>query len=264
MNDPHVNALFYRVITANDVDYDKAPPLSEETGDFLFTITGDIAQFRMKSHFATEEEAKICVDKFLQTWSIFIGLKDYSPDEITFVFKNAEIVDRSPPRKDSQSESLSVCLSETIHVSTSVSTHLSRAKFPSLPEEFAVSPDVETTYLRYKMYRQNRDSFLSMAYMCLTMIEASAGRNRKDAAKKYYINLDVLNKLGELASTRGSKLEARKAPKKTAYTPLTQNEKTWLERVIKRIILRLGEYAFDPNLKLQTITMNDFPRLDLI
>lgn len=261
MNDPHVNALFYRVIAADDVDYDKAPPLSGETDDFVVTITSDAAEFRMKSHFATEEEAKKIVDQFLQTWSIFMGVQEYSPDEITFRFKNAEIVDRSPPTKDTQSKFLSVCLSETIHVSMTVSTHLSRATFPSLPEKFVASPDVETMYLRYKMYRQNREALLSMAYWFLTNIEASGGGTRKIAAEKYYIDLDVLRKIGQLTSTRGSKLEARKAPKKTSCTPLTQNEKVWLEKVIKRITFRLGECAFDPQRKLQTITMNDFPSL---
>jgi len=262
MNDPHVNALFYRLITAEDVDYDKAPPLSGDTNDFMYTITRDSAQFTMKSHFATEEEAKKVVDSFLQAWSISIGL-DYTPDEIVFRFERSEIIDRCPPRKESKCKSLSASVSETIHVSDSVSGHLSKGRFPPPPNNFTISPDVETMYLRYKAYRQNRESLLSMAYMCLTMIVASAGGKRKDAAKKYYIEFNVLNKLGELTSTRGSESEARKVNKKIAFTPLSQNEKIWIEKVIKRIIIRFGEYAFEDEQKFQTITMNDFPKLDL-
>lgn len=261
MNDPHVNALIYKVIAANDVDYDKAMPFSEECADFTLSIDSQKAAFRMKGHFATEEEARKLVDNFLQKWSIFssIGL-EYSPDEIKFDFKSAEIIDRNPPKKPCNSESLNVCVSSSIHVSE----HLSRSKFPSLPQNFAVSTDVETMYLRYKAYRENREPLTSMANMCLTVLEVSAGskQSRKKAAQKYFIHFDVLKKLGELVSERGSKLEARKMPKSGTLIPLTQKEKSWIEEVIKKIIFRVGERAFDQQKQLPQITMNDFIGLD--
>jgi len=262
MNDPHVNALIYKVIAAKDVDYDKAMPFSEECADFTLSIDSQKAAFRMKRHFANEEEARKLVDNFLQTWSIFssIGL-EYSPDEIKFDFKSAEIIDRNPPKKTCNSKSLNVCVSSSIHVSCSVSTHLSRGKFPSLHQNFAVTPDVETMYLRYKAYRENRETLTAMANMCRTVLEESAG-GRKGASLKYFVNLNVIRKLGDLVSTRGSELEARKMPKSGTFTPLTQKEKSWIEAVIKKIILRVGEHAFDPQKQLPQITMNDFIGLD--
>ena len=260
MNDPHVNALSYRVITAKDVDYDKAPPLSGETDDFAFTITGNTINFEMKSHFAVEEEAKKVVDEFLQSWSISIGL-ECAPDEIIFCFENAEVIDRCP--QEQMVESLFLASPLALVASLAPCTvHISKTKFPPPPENFIVSPDVKTMYIRYKMYRENRETLLNMAYWFLTMVVASAGGSRKDAAKKYYIDFDVLNKLGEFSSTKGNVLEARKVSKKHTSIPLTPNEITWIEKVIKRIIFRVGEYAFDPQLKLQKITMNDFPNLD--
>jgi len=264
MNDPHVNALIYRVITAKNVDYDKAMPFSEERTDFTLSIDGQKAAFRMKRHLATEEEARKLVDNFLQAWSISIGLK-HTPDEIKFVFESVEIIDRNPPKETCNSKSLTMCISGSMHASAScsasVSIHTSKSKFPSLPQNFAVIIDVETMYLRYKAYRENRESLTSMAYMCLTILEASTG-GRRYASQKYFIHLDVLRKLGVLVSEWGSELEARKMPKSGTFTPLTQKEKSWIEEVIRKIIFRVGEQAFDPQKQLPQITMNDFIGLD--
>ncbi len=261
MNDPHVDTLIYRVITDKDVDYDKAEPFSAECADFILSIDGQKALFKMKRHFAIEEKAKEVVDKFLQGWSVSLGL-NYAPEELIFRFENAEIIDRNPPKNTCDSKLLNVCVSSTIHVSSSVSAsiHISRSKFPPLPENFAVSPDVETMYLRYKIYREKKELLTSMAYMCLTILEAIAG-DRTMAAQKYFISKEVLDKLGNLVSTRGSKLEARKMPKKGTLVPLKPKEEKWIEEVIKRIIYRVGEHAFDPKKKLPKITMSDFPSL---
>jgi hypothetical protein len=43
--------------------------------------------------------------------------------------------------------------------------------------------------------------------------------------------------------------------------PLKPNEKTWIEKVIKAIILRVGEYAYDPDAKFKKITMSEFPNI---
>ena len=265
MNDPHVNALIYKVTTAKDVDYDKAMPFSEECADFTLSIDGQKAAFKMKRHFATEEEARKLVDNFLQRWSISIGL-EYTPDEIKFVFESAEVIDRNPPKETCNSKSRIVRVSALALASSiaSASVHISSSKFPSLPQNFAVTTDVETMYFRYKAYRENRETLTSMAYMCLTILEASAGSRcrRKNASQKYFIRFDVLDKLGELVSERGSKSEARKMPNGRTFTPLTQNEKVWIEKAIKKIILRVGEQALDPQKQLPEITMNDFIGLD--
>jgi len=35
-------------------------------------------------------------------------------------------------------------------------------------------------------------------------------------------------------------------------------EREWTESVIKKLILRVGQYGFDPNAKLPQINMSDF------
>ena len=47
-----------------------------------------------------------------------------------------------------------------------------------------------------------------MAYFCLTILQGSG--DRKKAAKKYGIKLEVLNKIAQLSSERGGQ-QARKA-----------------------------------------------------
>jgi hypothetical protein len=40
---------------------------------------------------------------------------------------------------------------------------------------------------------------------------------------------------------------------------LKPEEREWIKTVIKTLILRVGEYAFNPIAKLTQITMSDFP-----
>lgn len=255
MNDPHVVSLLYKVTFGKDVDYDKAPPLKEETEYFVCTIDREKAFFEMKTHFPKEEEAKKIADDFLKTCTIYWGLQNYL-NEITFLYKTAGIVDRKPD----QSKTLRICVSDTIHMSCEAEFHISRAKFPPAPHDFVVSPDVEVIYTRFRGYLENREPLTSMAYMCLTVLETSGGA-RKTAAKKYQIDYKVLSKWGELVSERGSEMEARKATKNKVFTPLTDKEREWLVALIKKAIIRLGNYAYDPSQSFAKITFSSLPNL---
>jgi hypothetical protein len=266
MNDPHVDVLYYAIQPAEGVDYDRAPELSGQTDDFEYTLTTGGARFRMKKHFATEDDAKKVVDQFLQAWSIYASMNSAS-DEMTFHFTSAEIIDRQPASKEEQSDSISVVVTGSIRCSSHISVSLShlRGRFPSPPQRFVVPPDVETMYVRYQAYRQKRETLLSMAYMCLTVLEASTGpsvKNRREmTGKKYFIDKRVLGTLGRLVSEKGDVSEVRKMPETGSLTPLTENEKQWIEEVLKKMILRAGEYGYDPTSSLPLITMNDFPTL---
>jgi len=43
--------------------------------------------------------------------------------------------------------------------------------------------------------------------------------------------------------------------------PLTPPEKAWVEAVVRTLIQRVGEYAYDPTAKAPQITMADFPSI---
>jgi hypothetical protein len=240
MNDPHVEKLHYKVVPGEDADYKAAPVLEEETDNFVMTLDGKTAVFVMNKHFATEQEAREVIEDYLSKWAVLIGL-EHGPDELNLVFEKSDIIDRSPAPKKNGDVTIQ-CKSAIMAVSALKATlHISHAEYPSLPRNFSRSVDVETMYIRYKAYRQGREPLTTTANVCRTLLEASAG-NRRKAASKYNIGIKVLSKLGLLCD-RGSIEEARKAPKKGPFVPLTSEEKEWIEQVVKAIIRRVGEWA---------------------
>jgi len=257
MNDPHVNALHYRVVVGKDVDYDNAAPLYETNEDFEFSLDGKTAIFKMKEHYSTDNEAKAVVEQYLRAWDILIGIEQ-DPGDFKLVFDYPDIIDRSPDTNDRNV--INVRGSAHIAVSAHASLHVSRGKYPFFPKNFSASPDAETMYLRYKAYRQNRETLTSMAYMSLTILQTGAG-SRKEASRQYNIEYAVLDTLGKFASIKGDPAEARKFPKNGIFKPLCPKEKEWIVSVIKALIRRVGEYAHDPREKLKQLSMSDFPDL---
>jgi hypothetical protein len=270
MNDPHVNVLRYELIPGKDIDYEKAPLLTEENHDFTFTITPKTAIFRMKMHVATEKEARAITGKYLEAYRIFVGLK-LSPDEIMFNYTGAEIIDRNPHNeKRDANVPMHYVMEEAIDMKCEVNFHICRGNFIPSPKNFAVSPDVKTMFSRWKGYCQGEEKLLSMANFCLTVLETSAVRQSKKekkrtaASRQYHIEFKVLDNLGQWSAKKGTEAEARKAPENNqrGFVPLTNNEEVWIKEVIKRMIMRVGEYAFDPNQQFQEITLAYFPPLN--
>jgi len=259
MNDPHVKALHYRVIVGENVDYNNVPPVSESTDEFELSIDGKTAIFEIKKHYSTVDEAKAIVNEYLRAWDILIGL-EHDPDDLRLVFDHADIIDRLPQKTEENVVNLQAHVSGHVTVSGNVTLHVSRRRYPSFPKNFIASLDAETTYLRYKAYRQNREKLTSMAYMCLTILEASAG-DRKKVAKQYCVDYSVLDTLGKLCSTKGDSTEARKFPRNGIFTPLSQKEKEWIVSVIRMLIRREGEYAHSPRAKFKQLTVKDFPSI---
>ena len=112
-------------------------------------------------------------------------------------------------------------------------------------------------YDRFQGYRLGREPLTSMVYFCVTVLEGPPRKKRREtAAKKYGIQLEVLNKLGELSSERGGQ-QARKALGKD--NDLTAQESRFLEEVIKAIIRRAAEKAHAPDSDLPEISLSDLP-----
>jgi len=256
MNGSHVERLFYQVIIPEDVDYGNAPPLSGETDNFKLHLSKDKLLVEMKTHCASEGEARGIVDDYLKGWEVTAGLL-HGPGSLTFKFSNSIILDRPPDNENIRNSELNPSLSEVIMLSENAQVHVAHAEFPALPQRFRLSPEAEMMYLRYKLYREGRESLLGMAYWCLTVIEYSA-RGRTEAADQYRVDLKVLRRLGELCGNRGGINEARKLNGQAGVTPLKPEEREWIKTVIKTLILRVGEYAFNPIAKLTQITMSDF------
>jgi hypothetical protein len=256
MNDPHVKTLCYKVLTGKDVDYKNAPILNENTPEFELSLSNEEAIFTMKQHYSSADEAKAVVEPYLRAWDILIGLV-HGPDDLQLMFDHADIIDRAPTPN-----TINLQAHVSVHSKTSdeVQLHVSRGKFPPFPKNFISSLDVDLMYLRYKFYCEGREPLTSMAYMCLTVFQASAG-GRKEAADMYCIDYDILDIIGRLTSTKGGPEEARKCNKHDRFDHLLPEEKEWIVSVVKTLICRAGEYAYDNKTKLKQISIKDFQKL---
>ena len=260
MNDPHVDALHYHVVVGENVDFRNTPGISASTDKFDVRLEAGSTIFKMKKHYGSIEEARAVTDSFINAWNVLIGL-EIGPGELKLVFDKADVIDRMPqPITDPHRVNLEVHVVEHVHTMDSVTLHISRGKYPAFPTEFRVSPDVESMYLRYTAYRQGRETLLSMAYMCLTILEASA-RGRRNTAALYKIDQRVLSTLGRLTSTKGDVTEARKYPTNGHYRQINSKEREWIVSVVKAIILRVGQYAYDSKTISTPLSVSGFPDL---
>ena len=256
MRDPHVVSLKYHLETSPENIFYNPQPIEQETDQFSLRLADDILVLQMKEHYSSDYAAKIAVADYLHSWEIDMALQ-LRLQRVRFVFQGAEVIDRNPlPPEESQG----LDTSRNIYFATSASASLkvTCSKYPALPQNFVVTPDVETLWGRYEGYLNKREPLLSMAYFCLTVIEGSAG-SRKDAGKKYSIDQAVLGKLGELSSTRGNVNTARKYGANTNQQDLTQNEVEWIKACIEAIIRRMAEQS-SPN-QQSKLTMADLPKL---
>lgn len=228
MNDPHVETLTYVLYQDDTIEY-AAPALTFSTAVFTGELSGTSLIIRPLHHFASPEDVRPVIEPFLAAWRIDAGLK-HGRDDFRFSFASANVVDRNPTPGTN-----SVHLSATIGARGDVHLKVSRKEYPSPPVGFQVTPEVEVLWDRFNAYLAQREPLLSMAYFCLTLLERG---DRKAAAKHYNIDFPLLNKLGEITSTRGDNHTARKA---TATKRLSPQERTWIEEAIKAIIRHIAE-----------------------
>ena len=255
MNDPHVVALFYTVEHGQSVDYREAKPCDDEKENFSVRIEDKKVCFTLKAHYATEEEALEAVREYIERWEFAAGL-ERGPDKFKLVYQDARIVDRRPPpKRDGFAEVSGTFRSPGGRFRASIS---SLSQYPKPPSAgLTITPDVQSIYDRFMGYRLGREPLPSMAYFCLTMLEAAAG-NRPAAARKYGIALKVLSKIGRLCDEKGGS-QARKG--KGVEDEFTPQEKRFLEKAMVVMIRRAAEVAHDPDKSRDRIKLSDLPDL---
>lgn len=258
MRDPHVSVLRYQVVIGESVRFDSPPPLEQETEAYRLRLAPDVLTVEMKGHHPSIEMARRLVEPDLRAWEIDTGLR-FGPGAMSFIYQSADVVDRNPESAAPDRE-INILATNRVFVVDAATARLVQHQYPAPPSGFVVSPDVETTWRRYEGYLAGREPLASMAYMCLTVLEVSAG-SRKDAGKLYGVDMKVLNKLGDLTSNVGDQQTARKVPRGGSLRPHTPAEIAWVKAVIERLIRRVGEYTFDPNSARATLGMVDFPNL---
>jgi hypothetical protein len=266
MSDPHVVALYYKVLIHPGLDFAEAQPLPLSEPDFDVLLNVDGAQFTMRRHFATEQDALEVVRQYVGDWNIWTGL-ELLPDRFRLEYSHCEIVDRSPTP--------GVHALHAINLTTGSpepgrpSPRVPRNRFPRPPTNFQASRDVNAMYSQYRAHKEGGMPLAHTAYFLLTVLEQGIEppnqskpykptKKRSAAAEKFVIILEVLQKIGELTTTRGGE-SARKVG--GLHSELTLKEKVWLEEAMKMMIRRAGEVAANPNGPHEQITMDHLPRL---
>ena len=256
MNDPHVEALIYRVEHGPTVNYERAEPLELVEQHFTVRIAANTATFTMKTHFTNAGDALAVIAPFVHAWELRVGL-ERGPDEFRLVYDRPEIIDRNPSPGSIRGNGVLAASKAAVLAGGVLTTH--PASYPQPPMALSINPDVEVMYFRYMLYRQGRDLLGNMANFCLNVLEWSAkGHQRSAASKDYHVHLDVLNKLGALTAEKGGR-EARKA--KGIGKDFTSQEQHWIDATIKAIIRRAAKVAYDPRQPLNQITLADLPDL---
>ena len=257
MNDPHVVSLKYRVKSENPISFNRPPAVSASAVSYDLTLVDDVLTVTLKEHHPTVASAMERVGDYLRAWEIQAGL-EAGFAYFKFEYQDAIVIDRNPPPPGSSIGHGAVVLA-SFSVSGTATCHLEKATYPDPPSRFVATTTVGHLWNRYQMYLDGRDLLTTMGYFCLSTMQNDAG-GRKKVPAKFNIHEDVLTKLGTLTSEVGDEATARKFDQRSTKRAHTPSEQAWVEAAVKRIIRRLGEYAYDPAASLPMITMTELPQ----
>lgn len=254
MNDPHVVAVQYELAFEIDVQYEPPESLVTYPGaDFDVQLESRRVRFIPKSHFADRESARAASDQVARAWEVSIGL-EVETLGARLRYEKTEVIDRNPTPGFIEVHAEGIACSTAFGTLT-VTRSLDRYPQPPDPT-FKLTPDADFIWQRYRMFKEGREPLLSMAYFVLTAVESPAG-GRKRAASALNVDEYILQKLGELSSTRGDSLSARKHA--NSSVPLQPNEQAWLQRAIEKLIIQVGRSNSGP--PGQRLTIGDLPPL---
>jgi hypothetical protein len=269
MNDPHVERLIYRlkVNPSHQLIFENPPPLFQEYDAFTIRLENENLTVEMKEHFPTVESAKKKVEEFLRDWLNYARF-DFEWDLLYFKYESAEVIDRNPPPTLPGQCTFdgNVVAPMPTCKATFTTGPIKVSQYPAPPTRFRASPDLETMWFRYQQHLHDKETYQSLGYFCLSLMQWSTGvgKGARDAASRIYnIDRGVLDKLGELTSERGTQRDARKLDSGSTLVPLTDVESRWIRETVKMLIRRKGEYDFEPatGTSLKRITMTHLPKL---
>ena len=256
MNDPHVEALHYRLVADGTTTFAaNTPPVDYADETLTARLEAGQLTVRPKEHHASESEALAVVGPFVRAWEISSALT-YERPEIRFEYERAEVVDRSPPPPGDHTVYASA--GEVFLVGMSATLSVERVHYPAPPADFVHDANVDTLYHRWVGYLDGSEPLPTMANFCLTVLQHAAG-GRTAAAAHFGISGKVLATVGRLATERGDALTARKMT--SNLQPLKTEEREWLEAAVRTMIRRAGEVAAQPAQALPQITLADLPQL---
>ena len=174
----------------------------------MLRLEDDVARIELTTPGLSEREARELAEPHLRRWQAYTGLMGVRQCAFEFEFEFDSV------------EWSSAHIGPNLEVVGG--PMFIEDQYPSPPpKQFVLSPDAEMLWYRYHMYLDGRDpSLAAMGYMCLSVLEAKAGKSRRSAAQQYNVAEKVLQKLGHLTLEVGDPLTARKAPKAAHFGPM--------------------------------------------
>lgn len=162
-------------------------------------------------------------------------------------------------RRDERPACRHPSLAASVHGRAIVSATASveRGAYPEPSTDFAIDPDVQTLWLRWRGHVEGREPLQSMACFALTVLMMRGGRS--GASSRFGISAQVLTTLARLSSERRDELTARKQI--ASLQLLTPSESAWLRAAVLALVRRAGEVAADPIAARPQLTMADLPAI---
>ncbi len=260
MNDPQVVALIYTVEHKNSVSYDDAKPLRNfKTPEFDLTVEDKVARFEFTMFYASVAEARKAIEPFILQWEFEAGIQR-GPNSFSLRFKEAEIRDRNPSPPGGGIRRIRPAGLVLSSVSASARLTHVVANYPPPPAGGSVDLDdciVDKMKTKYEKYRLGRTALPETANFCVTCFMEKYG-SLSEAARQCGISKRILNRVSELAAKKGGE-DARKA--EGFGVEFTRQEKRFLKKAVKEIIIRAAQVAADSSQRHPQITMADLPPL---
>jgi hypothetical protein len=221
----YVVALRYRIVTDEGRDFEKAAPFEAELPAFFVRMADGVLILRPRMLFASLEEAREAAADFLRAWEINAALLYRAAAPFRLRYAGGEMERRT-------GTSTQVLIEDVAHVTDEASSHVSHARYPPCPASYQASPEAEAIWARLERHWAGYEPLLSMAYFALTVLTRAGGIDA--ASMRYRIDKAILRRIGELTSTRGDTLTARKLT--MATQTLTLEESDWLLNTMVRIV----------------------------
>ena len=266
MNDPHVESLVDELKTDETLRFANPDPVEGDAGGFVYRLADGVLTVTMKEHYATQENAVATVYPFIRAWELDFAL-ERGRRQLWFAFVRSKVIDRK--RTPGTLGSVMATAEET-SIAQSVRAIIRRHTYPAPPANFVASANVETLWTRYENQLLGREYLPAMGYFCLTVVEALYGATsgparprktsgkRRRAAAALSIDLEVLEKLGELTTERGDPMTARKYEAGAPSRPLTAQEAAWIQAALRAIMRQVGR---KPGATVSPLSMADLPSL---
>jgi hypothetical protein len=173
MADPHVQALYYRFRSLNELDtFAKAAPLTGTLGDFNFALDSGTLTARPGSHFGDRESARDALEPHLRSWErdAFLSASNH---RIEFRYDHADVVDRHP---EAGSVTVYVEAAELLGMALDATVKRDNGRYPKPDASFATTPLTDNLAERLRRVRDREAEVPATAYYVLTALEAEYGR----------------------------------------------------------------------------------------